>query len=178
MQGRRGTAGVGTLRRLIVRPSFPSQPFHQLFPLPRVQPSRQFSSSSQNPVTPRRAHPETDDKVHPATPPFPFDPPPTHPPVLLTFLREHVRVPTYVYIYIYIYILHAHLRGEKSCTHVDIYIRKTTDEGLCRRPSKKKERESGRVSKKSRRSLLTRSIGCPNRFFSSLFFFFTKNLEF
>lgn len=87
VSGRRGTlASRRDAPRLIVASPFestpssssPSWPFHQLFP-PNPSPRGKQFSSSQNPVTPRRAHPETDDKVHPATPAYhPLAPPLPH----------------------------------------------------------------------------------------------------
>lgn len=91
---------------------------------------RQFSSLSQNSVTPRRAHPETDDKVHSATPAYHRNP--------LRLLPLHTRTREPV-----------HARG---------YLYKKTDEGLCPRSLKKKKKEENgewrvedRVSKNSLR---------------------------
>lgn len=112
---------VGTLHVLSWHPPSnlhpPPYPGHSTsFSHPSPSPrGKQFSSSSQNPVTPRRAHPETDDKVHPATPAYlrfhPLVPPPS------PCVDERC---------IYIYTCTCTYMHEIRARTWDIYVRKVT----------------------------------------------------
>lgn len=106
---------VGTLHVLSWHPPSnlhpPPYPGHSTsFSHPSPSPrGKQFSSSSQNPVTPRRAHPETDDKVHPATPAYlrfhPLLPPPS------PCVDERVHIYIYIHARVRICTRFVHARG-------------------------------------------------------------------
>lgn len=112
-----------------------STSFSHPSPSPR---GKQFSSSSQNPVTPRRAHPETDDKVHPATPAYlrfhPLVPPPS------PCVDERVHIYIYIHMHVYVY-------ARDSCTHVGYLCKKSDEEppsfSFFRRPLKKEKGKGG-----------------------------------
>lgn len=120
----RPTTGVGTPDVLSYTPPPPLHSFLQLFRhlfLPLAVPV----VVSQNPVTPGRVHPETDDKVHPAAPTYPL-------PLLLSQSLSPSLSP------FFFSISHTRIR---DAVYAPRYLYKKTDEGRCRRPLKKRERE-------------------------------------